>query len=356
MVACFIALIVFAVLGIFSAKYRQLAKEAFRCVFLKITFRPCDVGLDKKIKAGVLAPILDRSPPVANFVNKHFELLSLIFLIISLVSLAYVLVGFYNFILYGTCDPANPTGFCPYQVLTGSNGTTVTGPTGNPICPNTEEGIVFGPKDAKVEIIEFGCFSCPYTKGVEPTVQKILQNYPEDVRYVYKVLPIETHSNSRKAAMASICAYEQDKYWEYREVLFNHQQEFQANAAKLLEYAKQLNLNETEFNGCMNSRDVEEKIAKLEQEGLSSNIRGTPTFFVNHKYVEPGNLESTVDWEINGSFILTAVALFFLFDAVFLAIYFYSKKKKKNGNEEAKKESSEETPKEVQKNDEIKDL
>jgi hypothetical protein len=102
---CLIALVIFAVLGIFSARYRTLAKQAFRCVFLKLQFKPCDVELDTKIKSTLTSKLLKRSPSAARFVYKRFEALSWVFTIVFFASLAYTVYGVYNLITIGTCDP-----------------------------------------------------------------------------------------------------------------------------------------------------------------------------------------------------------------------------------------------------------
>ena len=93
---CVIALIVFSVLALFSASHRKLAREAFDCVFRRITLRPCDTGFDKKVKARVVGSLLDRSPKLAKFVNKRFELLSWIFALSMTVSTLWLLWSMYN--------------------------------------------------------------------------------------------------------------------------------------------------------------------------------------------------------------------------------------------------------------------
>lgn len=157
MVACIIAFFVFAFLAIFSAKYRPLAKEAFKCVFNKITFRPCDVQLNEKIKAGIVGGIMDKSPGTARFVNKHFELLSWIFTILTVVSLAYIILGLYNFFVFGSCDPADPAG-CILTTLTGGSTTNVTG-----TCTIT------------ADFAEFYGAECQYCKQMEPIISQVEQ-------------------------------------------------------------------------------------------------------------------------------------------------------------------------------------
>jgi len=110
---CVIALFVFAVLGIFSAKYRGLAKEAFRCTFLKMTFRPCETGLDDRIKSKLVGKLLPRAPSVARLVYRHFELLSWAFTLLFFASMIYSAYSLYNLAVYGTCDPN--TGVCLFN-------------------------------------------------------------------------------------------------------------------------------------------------------------------------------------------------------------------------------------------------
>ncbi len=102
MVFCVAALIIFSGLGIFSAKYRRLAKEAFECTFRMVTFRPCITKLDEKIKSKLTAKLM-KTPRLARFVYKHFKILSWIFTLAFFGSLAYSFYGIYNLLYYGTC-------------------------------------------------------------------------------------------------------------------------------------------------------------------------------------------------------------------------------------------------------------
>ena len=99
---------VFAVLGIFSAKYRSYAGEAFSCVFNRITLRPCESGFDQKMKMKAVTKAFKFSPGFGKIVYKRFELISWIFTILLVVSLGYTLFSIYNLAVYGTCDMANP--------------------------------------------------------------------------------------------------------------------------------------------------------------------------------------------------------------------------------------------------------
>lgn len=111
MVICIIALVVFGVLGIFSAKYRILAKEAFKCVFRMVTLRPCETGFDRKIKMKVVTKAYKISPRLSGFLYRRFEIFSWIFFIILIISLYYLGVGVYNYFIYGTCDSIQDSAF-----------------------------------------------------------------------------------------------------------------------------------------------------------------------------------------------------------------------------------------------------
>ncbi|MFH1895075.1 MAG: hypothetical protein ABIJ74_00630 [archaeon] len=123
---CFIALIVFAVLGIFSAKYREYAKEAFDCVFRRLTLRKCEAAFDKKMKTKVTAKIMKTSPHAGGIVFKHFELISWALTILMVLSLAYSAIGVYNFVVYNNCNGPQG-GECIYSDLTGATETVSCG-------------------------------------------------------------------------------------------------------------------------------------------------------------------------------------------------------------------------------------
>lgn len=108
MVICIVALVIFGVLGVFSTRYRSLAKQAFKCVTRMVTLRPCDVELEVLIKSKMVSKLM-KYPRLAGFLYKNFKVISWIFTISFFVSLGYSAYGIYNIAVYGSCDPANPT-------------------------------------------------------------------------------------------------------------------------------------------------------------------------------------------------------------------------------------------------------
>ncbi len=116
---CLIALVVFGILGIFSVTHRQIAKEAFDCVFRRVTLRKCETGLDKRLKSQITGKLMRKSPRIAGFTFKHFEAISWFFTILMIVSLVYSGIGGYNFIMYGNCNGEDSQEVCVYNGLSG---------------------------------------------------------------------------------------------------------------------------------------------------------------------------------------------------------------------------------------------
>jgi len=106
MVICIVALIVFSFLSVWSARYRGLARQAFRCVARTIVLKPCDVEIEQKIKSKLTAKLM-RIPSLASFFYKNFKIISWIFTIVFFASLIYSAYGIYNLLVYGSCDPGS---------------------------------------------------------------------------------------------------------------------------------------------------------------------------------------------------------------------------------------------------------
>ncbi|VVC04688.1 Thioredoxin [Candidatus Burarchaeum australiense] len=305
MVLCIIAAIALSVLGIFSASHRKLAVEAWKCVFNMVRLRPCETGFDEKIKAQIVGAVMLRSKRLAKITYQHFTLLSWIFVILTLISLLFFLQGVYFFVLYGNCNGPNSTEFCIYHGLTGGTGDTYStiGTPGQLIPPTSLAGHSLGPQNAPVTIIEFGCYSCPFTAKAEATVKQVLADYNGKVRFIFKPFPLPSHPFSQEAAEAAECADEQGRYWDYKDALFARQAEWREKGSPvLLEIAGQLGLDSDKFTQCMQSSKCGGIVDSSFQEGLAAKIYGTPTFFINGKPLvgpEPyENFKALIDAEL----------------------------------------------------------
>lgn len=182
---CIIALVVFGILGIFSTTHREYARDAFDCVFRRVTLRPCNTGFDQKMRGKIVGRIFTHSPKVAGAVNKHFEAISWFFTILMIASFAYTAYGMYNLAVFGTCDPANPQNCvfnaldpnkvtCPFADVQVAQG---IGTIGNFIkVENTTE---------KKLVYYLGTSWCPHCKWEKPIFEKAAAKFTDiEVREV----------------------------------------------------------------------------------------------------------------------------------------------------------------------------
>ncbi len=105
---CIFAFIVFLILGIFSAKYRGLAKKAWGCVWIRLTFKTCDISLQDEIRAKLIGSVIVTKPRLARFMDKWLDTVAFIFVTLSIWSLAVVMNSGLNYYIYGTCAPSDP--------------------------------------------------------------------------------------------------------------------------------------------------------------------------------------------------------------------------------------------------------
>ncbi len=130
--------------------------------------------------------------------------------------------------------------------------------------------------NASVTLVEFSDFLCPACAMGAPEVKKVMDYYGDRVNVVFKHYP--AHDGADILAQASECARDQEKFWEYHDLLFENPL---PNVGYLESVAESLGLDMDEFGLCLSSGEKDAKVRQDFMEGLSSNIRGTPTFFVN---------------------------------------------------------------------------
>jgi hypothetical protein len=104
---CIAAFIVFAILGIFSARYRDLAKKAWVCVAKRVTFRPCDISFSEELKTRMVGRLIFTRPRLAKFIEKWIDVFSFVFVVLTIWSLGVVLISGLNYFVYDTCNPRN---------------------------------------------------------------------------------------------------------------------------------------------------------------------------------------------------------------------------------------------------------
>lgn len=150
----------------------------------------------------------------------------------------------------------------------------------------SEEDHIRGNPEAPITIIEFSDFQCPFCKKFHPTMKQVLENYPDQVRWVYRHFPLDSiHSEARPAAEASECAAEQGKFWEFSDALFDNQEKL--SQALYTELAQDLGFDMEQFNDCLSSRKYKDRVEANLQEGIKAGVKGTPGSFINGEEI-PG--------------------------------------------------------------------
>ncbi len=138
-----------------------------------------------------------------------------------------------------------------------------------------------GPEDAEIVIVEFSDYQCPYcTKWHQEVYGPLLEAYPDQIRFVYRNLPLTSiHPDALEAAQAAMCAGDQDAYWDYHDKLFGAAYGLGMNAYQ--QYAQELGLNAQTLADCINSAKYEEYVLADMDFALNLGINSTPTFFIN---------------------------------------------------------------------------
>jgi protein-disulfide isomerase len=143
-----------------------------------------------------------------------------------------------------------------------------------------------GPENAKVVIQEFSDFQCPFCSRVTPTMEQILKEYPNDVKIVWRNMPLDFHKDAPLAAEAALEAFAQGgnkAFWKYHDTLFGNQKAL--SRADLEKYAADIGLDVERFKAALDSGKHKERIQKDIEIAKKIGVSGTPAFTVNGYFV-----------------------------------------------------------------------
>jgi len=149
-----------------------------------------------------------------------------------------------------------------------------------------------GPKDAKVTVVEFFDYNCSFCKQSTAWVQNLVKRYPDDVRVVFKELPIldRRSKTSRNAAKAALAAHKQGKYMEMHLALMEGTA---LNSKFIKSTAIKIGLNLSEFEADMASPDLDEQLEDaMYLASVIPGLTGTPFFVINDKFLASGNTQA----------------------------------------------------------------
>jgi len=140
-----------------------------------------------------------------------------------------------------------------------------------------------GPEDATVTIVEWSDFQCPYCRRSGPVLKELVAKYPEQVRVVYRHLPLPMHARARHSAEASACAGEQGRFWDYHDVVFENPGAL--SDEDLSRYATELDLDVARFEECYETGRYAAQVRADAEAAGAVGITGTPGFVVNGRVV-----------------------------------------------------------------------
>jgi formate-nitrite transporter family protein len=155
--------------------------------------------------------------------------------------------------------------------------------------PVSERDHVVGPADARVTLVEYGDFECPYCGALHPLVQAARKSFGGNLRFAFRHFPLRSsHPHALAAAKAAEAAAEQGKFWEMYDRLYRRQTEL--TDTDLERHARELGLDVDRFRGSLGDRAHEIRIREDLASASKSGAKGTPSLFINGEFYE-GPLE-----------------------------------------------------------------
>jgi protein-disulfide isomerase len=154
-----------------------------------------------------------------------------------------------------------------------------------------------GPEDARVVVVEFADFECPFCQKIAPELEAVWEKRRDKVRFVYKYMPLPMHPHGEIAARAAIAAQMQGKFWEMEKLLFANGQHLEQ--PDLEKYASSIGLDLQKFRADMQSPEAKGRLDADRKVGDDLHIKGTPTIFIDgREYDSKVDIAEWLDQEI----------------------------------------------------------
>ncbi len=151
----------------------------------------------------------------------------------------------------------------------------------DPVKISTTGDPVRGPENARVTIVEFSDFQCPFCSKAVSETKALMRQFPKDVKLVFKQFPLDDHAQAEFGAEAALAAQAQGKFWEMHDLLYAGYPNL--SRTRVMGYATKLGLDVKRFTAELNSHKYKARVQAEEQEGEEAGVGGTPTFFINGK-------------------------------------------------------------------------
>ncbi len=147
-----------------------------------------------------------------------------------------------------------------------------------------------GSANAKVTLVEYSDFQCPACAAYYPLVKQLGSELGDKIKITYRFFPLRRiHQNADASASAALAAGLQGKFWEMHNMIFDNQKKWEQDSHAedvFIGYAKALSLDTDKFKNDMHAKSTSDEIEADYQSGISSQVEGTPTFFLNGKKIQ----------------------------------------------------------------------
>ena len=165
---------------------------------------------------------------------------------------------------------------------------------------NNTSDPVKGNPDAEVVVSEYSDFQCPACKQMAPILEQLVTEYGDRIAFEYNDFPLQQiHPNALEAAEAGQCAFQQDAFWEYHDILFEEQSNWATDRNPtdvFVEYAGTLELNTDVFQQCLTTNAQRTAVREDIAEGDAADVSGTPTIFINgQKWANTGTYQGLAE-------------------------------------------------------------
>ena len=155
-----------------------------------------------------------------------------------------------------------------------------------------------GMPTARVTVEEFSDFQCPACAGVEPGLRRVMKDYGDRVRFIFRNYPLQMHKYAFQASRAAEAAGVQGKFWEMHDMLYDNQKEWSDSMEPRVQfdsYATRLGLDVQRFKADMERQDLADRVKADLLRGNSLGVKGTPTVYINGRELVPGKLITEED-------------------------------------------------------------
>jgi protein-disulfide isomerase len=137
-----------------------------------------------------------------------------------------------------------------------------------------------GPANARITLVEFSDFQCPYCSKAVMQINATLKAYPNDVRLIFKQYPLmELHPAAAISAAAALAAHQQGKFWQMHDVMFANRPKLSRQS--ILVWAKEIGLDMNRFTADLDSDATKKAVLRDQADGDKAGVEGTPTVFIN---------------------------------------------------------------------------